>query len=245
VTAAAYQLILDRRLGDYRVPDGWALFAAGNRQGDRGVVYTMPSPLANRFTHYEVEPNLDDWSEWAYAHGIDDRLIAFLRFRPDLLFDFDPAHTSGAFPSPRTWEYAHRALTKFADRPDLLLEALQSCVGPAAGVEVKAFLDHLGRLPDVDAILRGDSDEVPQEVGLQYGVATALVRRALDRKDEPKSREVLGRVLDYAARLPQQELGVMLVTDLQRSLGRPLFDVPEFSRWANSVPGLLRHELPL
>jgi hypothetical protein len=244
VTAAAYQLILDRRLGDYSVPAGWALFAAGNRQGDRGVIYTMPSPLANRFTHYEVEPHLDDWSAWAYAQCIDDRLIAFLRFRPDLLFDFDPAHTSGAFPSPRTWEYAHHALTKFADRPDLLLEALQSCVGAAAGVEAKAFLDHLGRLPDVDAILRGDSDEVPQEIGLQYGVATALVRRVLDRKHEKQSPELVGRVLDYAARLPQQELGVMLVTDLQRSLGRPLYDVPEFSRWANSVPGLLRHEMP-
>jgi hypothetical protein len=117
-------------------------------------------------------------------------------------------------------------------------------VGAAAGVEAKAFLDHLGRLPDVDAILRGESDEVPHEIGLQYGVATALVRRATDRRNEPASRELLGRVLDYAARLPQQELGVMLVTDLQRSLGRPLFDVPAFSRWANSVPGLVRHELP-
>jgi hypothetical protein len=243
VTAAAYQLILDRRLGEYSVPAGWALFAAGNRQGDRGVVYTMPSPLANRFTHYQLEPHLDDWSAWAYARGIDDRLIAFLRFRPDLLFDFDPAHTSGAFPSARTWEYAHRALRKFADRADLLLEALQSCVGAAAGVEAKAFLDHLGRLPDVDAILRGESQEVPRELGLQYGVATALVRRVLERKHEPRSRELVGRVLDYAARLPQQELGVMLVTDLQRSLSRPLYEVPEFSRWANSVPGLVRHEL--
>ncbi|PWB49295.1 MAG: ATPase, partial [Nitrosomonadales bacterium] len=79
VSAAAYQLILDRRLGNYRVPDGWAIFAAGNRQGDRGVTYTMPAPLANRFSHFEVEANLDDWVAWAYHSGIDERLIAFLR----------------------------------------------------------------------------------------------------------------------------------------------------------------------
>ena len=105
VSAAAYQLILDRRLGAYQIPDGWAIFAAGNRQGDRGVTYTMPAPLANRFSHFEVEANLDDWVAWAYANKIDERLIGFLRFRPELLFDFDPAHNPVAFPSPRSWSF--------------------------------------------------------------------------------------------------------------------------------------------
>lgn len=132
VSAAAYQLILDRRLGEYRVPSGWAIFAAGNRQGDRGVTYSMPAPLANRFSHFEVETHLDDWAAWAYASGIDERVIAFLRFRPELLFDFDPAHNPVAFPSPRSWEFAHRALKKFEEARDLLQGALQACVGPAA-----------------------------------------------------------------------------------------------------------------
>ena len=94
VAAAAYQLILDRSLGEYKVPDDWAIIAAGNRQGDRGVTYTMPAPLANRFSHYEVDVNLDDWVAWAYANGIDERVIGFLRFRPDLVFDFDPSYLS-------------------------------------------------------------------------------------------------------------------------------------------------------
>ena len=150
VSAAAYQLILDRRLGQYLVPDGWAIFAAGNRQGDRGVTYTMPAPLANRFSHFEVDLNLDDWVAWAYANEIDERVIAFLRFRPDLLFDFDPAHNPIAFPSPRSWEFAHRALQKFSDRPDLLTGALQACVGLAAGVELNAFISNLDQMPDLD-----------------------------------------------------------------------------------------------
>ncbi|MGD2138303.1 MAG: MoxR family ATPase, partial [Gammaproteobacteria bacterium] len=147
VSAAAYQLILDRRLGAYEVPPGWAIFAAGNRQGDRGVTYTMPAPLANRFSHFDVDVNLDDWVAWAYANGIDERLIAFLRFRPDLLFEFDPAHNPVAFPSPRSWEFAHRALQKFGDVRDLLTGSLQACVGPAAGVELSAFVENLDQLP--------------------------------------------------------------------------------------------------
>ena len=115
--------------------------AAGNRQGDRGVTYSMPAPLANRFSHYEVEINLDDWVAWAYANEIDERIIAFLRFRQDLLFEFDPSQNPVAFPSPRSWEFAHRALQKFDDHKELFLGALQACVGKAAGIEVLQFIN--------------------------------------------------------------------------------------------------------
>lgn len=242
VTAAAYQLILDRRLGEYRVPDGWAIFAAGNRQGDRGVTYVMPAPLANRFTHYEVEPHLDDWVAWAHAHRIDPRIIGFLRFRPDLLFDFDAARNPIAFPSPRSWEYAHRALAKFGADGALLLDALQACVGPSAGIELKAFIDTMERMPDIDAILEGRGGQVPKEVDLQYGVAAALVRRAMQAGRGPEARRVLGNILKYAQAFPQRELGVMLVTDMHRTLGQPLIDLPEFSDWANSITDLVLYE---
>jgi hypothetical protein len=245
VTAAAYQLILDRRLGDYRVPHGWVIFAAGNRYGDRGVTYVMPTPLANRFTHYEVEPNLDDWVEWAHAAGIDARIVAFLRFRPDLLFEFDPAHNPVAFPSPRSWEYAHRALVKFGDASELLLDALQACVGQAAGIEFKAFVDNMAGLPDLDAILQGASQQVPQGIDLQYGVAAALVRRAVQVREMPHASLVYGNILKYASRFPQREMGVMLVTDLHRSIGKPLISVPEFAEWAASITDLVLYDLKL
>ncbi len=239
VSAAAYQLILDRRLGEYTIPEGWAIFAAGNRQGDRGVTYAMPAPLANRFTHYEVEANLDDWISWALAHGIDDRIMGFLRFRPDLLFDYDPAHNPVAFPSPRSWEYVHRALAKFSNRPDLITDALQACVGNAVGVELKAFIDNMENLPDIDAILDGSEMAVPKGIDLQYGVAAALVRRAKESANQPKA---LANILKYAKEFPQREMGVMLVTDLHRAVGKPLFAVPEFVEWANSVAELMLYD---
>lgn len=239
VCAAAYQLILDRRLGEYTVPPGWAIFAAGNRQGDRGITYAMPAPLANRFAHFEVETHLDDWVSWAYADGIDERIIAFLRFRPELLFDFDPAHNPVAFPSPRSWEFAHRALQKFADMPMLLGGALQACVGPAAGIELGAFIDNLDKLPDIDAIIAGQSAAVPREIDLQYAVASALVGRALRAKNEGDGRRVYGPILNYAGRFSNREMGVMLVFDMYRAVGQELFAVPEFASWSQAVADLM------
>jgi hypothetical protein len=243
VSAAAYQLILDRRLGAYEVPDGWAIFAAGNRQGDRGVTYSMPAPLANRFSHYEVDINLDDWVAWAYANHIDERLIAFLRFRPELLFEFDPAHNPVAFPSPRSWEFSHRALQKFGDLPTLLTGALQACVGPAAGVELSAFVENLDKLPDIDAIVRGDVVKVPRETDLQYAIAAALVGRAIRARQESDAQLIFGNIIEFASSFPQREMGVMLVSDMYRAIGQEIFRVPQFSRWANIVADVMLYDV--
>ena len=242
VSAAAYQLILDRRLGQYIVPNGWAIFAAGNRQGDRGVTYTMPAPLANRFSHFEVDINLDDWVAWAYANNIDDRIIAFLRFRPDLLFDFDPAHNPVAFPSPRSWEFTHRALQKFSERPDLLIGALQACVGPAAGVELNAFISNLDQMPDLEAIIRGEDVSTPQEIDLQYAVASALVGQAIRVKESKEANVVHGNILNYAGQFPQREMGVMMVSDMHRAIGEDLFGLPEFTSWADKIADIMIYD---
>jgi MoxR-like ATPase len=242
VSAAAYQLILDRRLGEYQVPAGWAIFAAGNRQGDRGVTYTMPAPLANRFSHFEVDTNLDDWVLWAYRNQIDERVIAFLRFRPELLFDFDPVHNPVAFPSPRSWEFAHRGLQKFTDHPQLLQGTLQACVGPAAGVELHAFVNSLEQMPDLDAIVNGVEWTVPAEVDLQYAVAAALVGRAVRAMGGSEQARIIGNILDYAGRFPQREMGVMLVSDMHRAIGNAVFEVSQFSDWAQAVSEVMLFE---
>jgi MoxR-like ATPase len=110
VQAACYQLGLDRSLGEYRLPEGWAIVAAGNREGDRGATTRMPAPLRNRFVHLDFELDGEEWSRWAIKTGIRAEVIAFLRFRPELLSVFDrDAH---AFPSPRSWEFVSRMKTQ-------------------------------------------------------------------------------------------------------------------------------------
>jgi hypothetical protein len=241
VTAAAYQLILDRRLGEYRVPDGWAIFAAGNRHGDRGVTYSMAAPLANRFAHYEIEPDLDDFIAWGHRAGLDPRLLGFLRFRPDLLFDFDPARSGPAFPTPRSWAYAARALEKFGDDGHLLAESLKACVGTPAGLALRAYLEHIDRVPDVAAIAAGRAKDVPHGIELQCAVAAALVRHVA-RMEGAAQETATAHCLAYARRFPQREVGVMLVTDLARTVGRPLYGVPEFGDWAEDVADLLAYD---
>jgi len=239
VSAAAYQLILDRKLGDYEVPKGWAIFAAGNRQGDRGVTYTMPAPLANRFSHFDFEVNVDDWVAWAYKNNIDDRVIAFVRFRPELLFEFDPAHNPVAFPSPRSWEFAHRAVQKFEHQNEIRLGALQACVGPAAGIELNAFISNLDQLPDISAILKGEQVQAPSEIDLQYAVASSLVGHAIRVQESDEAQTVHGHILNYASVFPQREMGVMLVSDMHRAIGNDIFSVPEFAQWSNAIADVM------
>jgi len=165
-----------------------------------------------------------------------------LRFRPELLFEFDPAHNPVAFPSPRSWEFAHRALHKFGDIQELLSGGLQACVGPAAGIELSAYIENLDKLPDIDAIMRGEKVRVPKETYLQYAVAAALVGRAIRARKESNAAELYGHILDFASSFPQREMGVMLVSDMYRAIGQDVFNVPQFSRWANIVADVMLYD---
>jgi hypothetical protein len=234
VSAAAYQLILDRKLGEYELPKGWVIFAAGNRAGDRGVNYQMPAPLANRFTHYNLEVSLDEWVIWAYKNNIDERIIGFLRYRPEHLFSFDTAKNQPAFASPRTWEFASRSLNKF-DTSDLLLPSLTSCVGEAIAIELFSFLKNLSEMPNLDEITAGNSVDMPKSIDLQYAVCAALVGRAMITKDI----KVWGNILNFAKTLKQQELGIMLVGDMARTIGDDLFEIAEFESWAEKVADII------
>lgn len=137
VQASCYQLVLDRRIGEYRLPNGWAIVAAGNRQSDRGVTHQMPSPLRNRFTHLSFEVDLQEWCEWAIRASIRPEVIAFLRFRPNLLSAFD--RDAEAFPSPRTWSFVSNILKRNPD-PSLEHHLVAGTVGPGAATEFTGFL---------------------------------------------------------------------------------------------------------
>jgi hypothetical protein len=236
VTASAYQLILDRRLGEYAVPPGWAIFAAGNRIGDRGVMFHMPAPLANRFCHYELDTDLDDWIAWAFTADVDARIIAFIRFRPDQLLNFDPTRQLFAYPTPRSWWYASEALKKFGDLPELLHEAVTAAVGEPAALAFAAWLRHIDHLPSPADVLAGRVERVPAPVDLQYALAGALVQHVL-RSPEPEQSTAVTALLNAARRFPSREIGLMLVSDLSRMLDRPLIGLPAFRDWAADLGG--------
>jgi len=138
----AQQLILDRRVGDYAVPDGWFIVAAGNRAEDRAAVSQMPSPVANRFIHFNVESDLASWKEYAISNNMNEQIVSFMNFRPQLLFDFNKNAT--AWPSPRSWEFADSLMSIGVE--------INAAVGDGAAAEFYAYQSIYSRLPDVDSI---------------------------------------------------------------------------------------------
>jgi midasin (ATPase involved in ribosome maturation) len=164
----AQQLILDRKLGSYQVPDGWFVWAAGNRKEDRATVFDMPAPLANRFIHINVTADLDSFKKYAYRIGINENIIAFLSFRPSLLHDFhEHQHT---WPSPRSWEIANELL-----KADL---RINMAVGTQTAREYEVFVNLSEGLPDINKILQGKSKEIfPNNPSIAFATITALSAR--------------------------------------------------------------------
>lgn len=166
----AQQLILDRRVGNYRVPPDWFVWAAGNRKEDRAAVFDMPAPLANRFIHLTVEAHFESFKAYALSHDIHEHILAFLSFRPVLLHKLDPQQP--AWPSPRSWMMANHLY-----KVDL---AIEHVVGPGTAAEFAAFLKLYQQLPNVEAILQGNGSAIdfPQEPSLRYALTVALTMRS-------------------------------------------------------------------
>ena len=166
----AQQLILDRRVGSYVVPEGWYVWAAGNRKEDRAAVFDMPAPLANRFLHLQVEPDFESFKTYALAKNIHEQIIAFLSFRPSLLHKLDPQQP--AWPSPRSWEMASH------------LHNAELDITPAVGLETEsefaAFVKVYQSLPDLERIFlgKGDSISFPSEPSVRYATTIGLAVRA-------------------------------------------------------------------
>jgi hypothetical protein len=222
VQAGCYQLVLDRKLGEYTLPEGWAIIAAGNRDSDRAVTTRMPTPLRNRFVHLEFEVDLQDWSEWAIEAGIRPEVIAFLRFRQELLSAFD--RDANAFPSPRSWEFVSRILDATPDQ-SVEHELFAGAVGSGAATEFSAFLKTFRELPNIDAILLNPLKEpVPENAAAQYAVASALAHCATDTNFD--------RICTYLGRMPT-EFSVLCVRDA--SLRQPAVQhTPAFTKWATT-----------
>ena len=232
VQASAYQLILDRRVGEYELPDGWAIVAAGNREGDRGVTYRMPSPLANRFVHFEMDVDVKDWRLWAYKNALDERVISYISYKSEHLFTFDAKSDAKSFATPRSWEYVNSVL-KSSVSEDLLLETIGGAVGREVAVSFLAFCKVMNRLPDIKNILHSGSGEYSDEVDVLYALSTGLVSAFLKDRDDEK----LENLLRYTFGL-KSEFAVMTVQDLQRN-GVRMEHLKAFGEWVEKFAYLL------
>ena len=231
VQAAAYQLVLDRKVGDYKLPDGWAIVAAGNSESDRGVVYRMPPPLANRFVHLDMEVNFEDWKSWAYKNSIEPSIIAFLNYDSSKLFNFNPNSNEKSFATPRSWEYVDKILKANINKGSEL-ELLSGAVGKDAAVSFIAFKKVMHQLPNIEDILNGKDIEIKQDSQLLFALISALVAKLIDA-----TKEEIENAIKFSFKLPS-EFSVMLIKDMQQN-GIEIEDSDAFEEWVEKYSYLL------
>lgn len=217
--AAAFGLVLDRKVGEYVLPAGWRIVAAGNRQADRAAAQRMPSALANRFAHIDVDADIDSFVEWANAKDMSPIIVAFLRWRPNLLH-----HMQGearAFPTPRAWASVDRIVD--IEGP-LRLALVTAIVGEGAAAELEGFIRTYRSLPSLDHVLANpNSAKLPEDPSARFAIATGLARKVTDQTFE--------NGMTYIRRLPREFEIVFTLDAVKRDAG--LSHTGTFVDWAN------------
>jgi hypothetical protein len=185
VQAAAYQLILNRRVGTYKLPKGVDIVAAGNRDGDRGVTFRMPSPLANRFLHLEAKVDFDDWQEWAVLNKMHPEVVGYVSFAKQDLYDFDPKGSSKSFATPRSWSFVSELLEDDDTDTDTLTDLVSGAIGDGLAIKFMAHRKIAGRLPKAEDILDGKVKDLSiKEVSAMYSLTVSLCYELKDQAEK-------------------------------------------------------------
>jgi hypothetical protein len=187
VQAAAYQLVLNRRVGTYTLPDNVVIVAAGNREGDKGVTYKMPAPLSNRFTHLELTHSFDDWFEWATENKINKDVVGYLNWSKGDLYNFDPRTSSRAFATPRSWSFVSTLLSENDTDDATLMTLMAGSVGDGAATKFAGYQKLVGKMPNPSDILKGKVTKLDyKEISAMYSLTVGMcyeLKDGCDRKD--------------------------------------------------------------
>lgn len=176
VKNAALQLVLDRSIGDYKLPDGWSIVGAGNRADDGCFSTGLGTALNNRMLHYTIEADLESWLKWATANGINDEITGYLQFDTGSLYSMQAGVE--AFPSPRSWEFLSNMLKGVTDQEETY-QLFEAAVGEAAGQKFRAWYE-VYKDVDVEAIILKGKMPKAKEIGgedkksFKYAVTIAV-----------------------------------------------------------------------
>jgi hypothetical protein len=215
VQAAAYQLVLNRRIGKYFLPDNVVIIAAGNRESDKGVTYRMPTPLANRFVHIEMKPDFAVWQDWAVKNNIHKDVVGYLSFAKQDLYDFDAKSSSRAFATPRSWVFVSELLEDEDIDDVTATDLIAGTVGEGLAVKFQAHRKIAGRLPKPEDVLSGKEKDLKiKEVSAMYSLVISLcyeLKDALEvrKVDDKKFHDMADNFFGYMMKNFETELVVM------------------------------------
>ena len=185
VQAAAYQLILNRKVGTYVLPAGVDIVAAGNRDGDKGVTYRMPAPLANRFVHLEMKVDFEDWQDWATLNGIHPEVVGYVGYAKQDLYDYDPKSPSKSFATPRSWSFVSDLVSDEEIDTESLTNLVSGAIGDGLAVKFMAHRKIASKLPKPDDILDGKVKDLEiKEVSAMYSLTVGLCYELKERADK-------------------------------------------------------------
>lgn len=238
VQAAAYQITLDRVVGEHRLPENCIVIAAGNRTTDKSVAFKMPKALANRLLHIEVEGSFESWKEWALRTGINDKVIGFLSFRRTYLMDFDSASDDLAFPTPRSWEMVSNILNGVDDDIDKMYPLISGIIGTGAAVELRTWAKVYKELPSIEDIFDGKAPSLPRNTDAMYALTASMTAYARNHKNEIRR---IANSIRYADRMPP-DFSAVLMKDymyIGENYKEKLMTIPEFTRWLQSKGGMI------
>jgi hypothetical protein len=214
VQAAAYQLILNRRVGKYHLPDNVVMVAAGNRESDKGVTYRMPTPLANRFIHQELRVDFASWQEWAVLNNEHKDVVGYLSFAKQDLHDFDAKSASRAFATPRSWHFVSELLNDETTDDDTLTNLIAGTVGEGLAVKFMAHRKIASKMPNPLDILKGKVKDLQvKEVSAMYSLVISMcyeLKAAVENKmDSKEFHDMADNFLAYMMKNFETELTVM------------------------------------
>ena len=230
VQAAAYQICLDRRIGEHKLPDNCIVIAAGNRTTDRSVSYKMPKALCNRLMHFLIEPSYAEWKRWALDNGVDERIIGYLGFDASKLC-MEPDNSDLAYPTPRSWSFVSRLLRSFPDDLSNAHQLIASCIGVDTALSFEEWCKVYRSLPSIQDILAGRCKAYPKSHDVLYALCASLATTLYQRKDAITDAE-LDNVCSYVLRFPP-DFVVSLFGDLNReeTLKLKLMNNRLFNAW--------------
>jgi hypothetical protein len=234
---AAYEFILDRRLGElYKVPDNWYICAAGNRITDRAVAATMSSALANRFMHIELECDVDNWLSWAVKNEIHPAVTGFIRFRPQMLFNQTDENLERGWPTPRSWERVSSVMKILHDDTDLIRSAVYGLVGNRAGIEFISFCKTIQNF-NVREMMVDPAIEViiPERADVCYLLCSSVAYFVWRGKTEAESAALLDGFYRISLKLSSDFAALLMMDAVNGGKhcggAQKLYSHPRFQEW--------------
>ena len=222
VQAAAYKIILDRKIGQTSLHKNCALVAAGNLETDGAIVEEMSTALQSRMAHIELTVDSKEWVQWAQDHDINHRITDYIQFKPGNLYTFKPDHTDRTYACPRTWEFANRVVNTAGQDSPLLMKLLTGVVGEGVAREFASFCKLYEKLPKPAQLLGNPQGiEIPTEPSILYALTGTISHNA--------TADNLSSLMKFVRRLPAEFQVVTLRDTVRRN--KSLMAHPDIREW--------------